>query len=130
MKHSMIVAVGVLVVVTWLLSAPASAGLIAIAIDPNAMPAWQGTQQFYAASGGKTLDVDVEYAVYAPGHYGLSGTDPSGGKQFVYAYQVYVTGTAPLELREDPVGRFAVGEECELDLPVGHYALRARIATS
>ncbi|MGB2975715.1 MAG: PEP-CTERM sorting domain-containing protein [Phycisphaerae bacterium] len=60
-----------------------------IAGDPNAMPAWQGTQQFYATSGVRTLQVDVEYAVYAPGNYGLSGTDPSGDTQYVYAYQVF-----------------------------------------
>ena len=87
MKHSMIVAAGVLVVVTWLLSAPASAG--PIADDLNAMSAWQGTQQFYDTEGVATLRVDVEYAVYEPGHYGLSGADPSVGTQFVYAYQIF-----------------------------------------
>jgi len=109
MKHSMIVAAGVLVVVTWLLSAPASAGPIAIAIDPNAMPAWQGTQQFYATTttsrgGVSTLRVDVEYAVYEPGHYGLSGADPSVGTQFVYAYQIFndLAGNVP-------VSTFSVG---------------------
>ena len=72
--------------------------------DPNAMPAWQGTQQFYATSGGATLDVDVEYAVYAPGNYGLSGTDPSIGAHYVYTYQVFndLSGNVP-------VSSFSVG---------------------
>ncbi|HET6441581.1 MAG TPA: PEP-CTERM sorting domain-containing protein [Phycisphaerae bacterium] len=72
--------------------------------DPNAMPAWQGTQGFYDVSSGMTLDVDVEYAVYAPGNYGLSGTDPSGGAHYVYAYQVFndLAGDAP-------VSSFSVG---------------------
>jgi len=97
------VSVGVLVVAMWAVaSAPASAG--PIAGDVAAMPAWQGTQQFYATSGVETLQVDVEYAVYAPGNYSLSGTDPSGGTQFVYAYQVFndLLGNAP-------VSTFSVG---------------------
>jgi len=72
--------------------------------DPNAMPAWQGTQGFYDVGSGATLDVDVEYAVYAPGQYGLSGTDPSSGAHYVYAYQVFndLSGNAP-------VSSFSVG---------------------
>ncbi len=75
--------------------------------DPNAMPVWQGTQGFYDVDvlfPGVTLDVDVEYAVYAPGQYGKSGTDPSGGTQFVYAYQVFnnLAGNVP-------VSSFSVG---------------------
>jgi len=72
--------------------------------DPNAMPVWQGTQRFYATSGVATLQVDIEYAVYAPGNYSLSGTDPSGGTKFVYAYQVFndLLGNAP-------VSTFSVG---------------------
>ncbi len=72
--------------------------------DPNAMPVWQGTQQFNDTWGGVTLQVDVEYAVYAPGNYGLSGTDPSGGAHYVYAYQVFndLSGNVP-------VSSFSVG---------------------
>ena len=75
--------------------------------DPNAMPAWQGTQGFYDVDvlfPGETLDVDVEYAVYAPGQYGKSGTDPSNGARYVYAYQVFndLLGNAP-------VSAFSVG---------------------
>jgi hypothetical protein len=74
--------------------------------DPNAMLAWQGTQGFYDVDvgSGATLDVDVEYAVYAPGQYGKSGTDPSDGAHYVYAYQVFndLAGNAP-------VSSFSVG---------------------
>jgi len=72
--------------------------------DLNAMPAWQGTQQFSVTSGVKKLQVDVEYAVYAPGKYGLSGTDQSLGTQFVYAYQVFND-----LLGNEPVSSFSVG---------------------
>jgi len=63
-----------------------------IAGDPNAMPAWQGTQQFYVTDGSATLQVDVEYAVYLPGDY------------YVYAYQVFndLAGNRP-------VSNFSVG---------------------
>ncbi len=73
-------AAGIVIVI----SSPTQAALLSG--DPNALPAWQGTQSFFNTDGFFTLDVTVDYAVYAPGQYG--GTDPSGGTQFVYAYQV------------------------------------------
>jgi len=83
-----------------------------IASDLNAMTAWQGTQRFqaYDASLGATLDVDVEYAVYLPGDYEDSGTDPSGGTEYVYAYQVFndLAGNVP-------VSSFSVGLDSEAD---------------
>ena len=33
--------------------------------------------------------MDVEYAVYQAGDYEDSGTDPSGGTEYVYAYQIF-----------------------------------------
>lgn len=62
--------------------------------DPNA--SISGTESF---SGGnpifQTLIADVDYAVYAPGDFGTSATlgfpaaaDPSGGTEWVYAYQI------------------------------------------
>ena len=61
-----------------------------ISADPNAMSGWKGAQPFLATDGTETLDVSVDYAVYAPGHYALSGgVDPSGGADYVYAYQVF-----------------------------------------
>jgi hypothetical protein len=91
-------------VTAMLLGLSGMAGAAPLVSDPNAMPAWQGTQQFYDTDGVATLDVDVEYAVYAPGKYGLSGTDPSVGTQFVYAYQVFND-----LLGDVPVSSFSVG---------------------
>ncbi|MDP6380362.1 MAG: PEP-CTERM sorting domain-containing protein [Phycisphaerae bacterium] len=66
--------------------APSSAALID---DPNAMPSWQGSKTFYTADPLGTIDIDVEYAVYFPGDYENSGVDPSGGTEYVYAYQIF-----------------------------------------
>ena len=76
-------------VITLLLAGSALA--TPIASDLNAIPAWQGTQRFqaYDAGLGATIDVDVEYAVYQAGDYEDSGTDPSGGTEYVYAYQIF-----------------------------------------
>ena len=61
---------------------------------------WRGTQPFTSFG---LLDVNVDYAVYAPGQFQLSSalhnpTDPSGGTQYVYAYQLLndVGGTLPV----------------------------------
>jgi len=93
----------VVTVMAVLLALSGTAAASPLVSDLNAMPLWQGTQQFNATSGVRTLQVDVEYAVYAPGNYGLSA-DPSGGTEFVYAYQVFndLLGNAP-------VSSFSVG---------------------
>jgi hypothetical protein len=64
--------------------------------DPNAMMFWQGSQSFVGSANGHTLDAKVEYAVYVPGAFGTSAAlgfpaafDPSGGTQFVYAYEIF-----------------------------------------
>ena len=49
------------------LSVPAAAS--PLVSDLNAMATWKGTQQFYNTDGVATLQVDVEFAVYAPGNY-------------------------------------------------------------
>ena len=94
----------VVTVMAVLLALSGTAAAAPLVSDPNAMPVWQGTQQFNDTWGGATLQVDVEYAVYAPGKYGLSGTDPTGGTQFVYAYQIFndLAGNVP-------VSTFSVG---------------------
>ncbi len=70
------------------LSSAALAG--PLATDPGAMPAWRGTVSF--ADG--ILNVDVDYAVFAPGAYGVG--DPSGGLRYVYAYQGFnLSATRP-----------------------------------
>ena len=83
----------VVTVMVVLLALSGTAAAAPLVSDPNAMPAWQGTQNFYVAGTGAftgaTVDVDVEYAVYQPGNYEGSGTDPSGGTEYVYAYQVF-----------------------------------------
>jgi hypothetical protein len=94
----------VVTVTAVLLVLSGTAGAAPLVSDPNAMPAWRGTQGFYDVGSGATLDVDVEYAVYAPGNYGLSGTDPSGGAHYVYAYQVFND-----LLGNVPVSSFSVG---------------------
>lgn len=53
--------------------------------DPLAMSAWRGTETFYSTDGSYELNVEVDYAVYAPGTY--PGADPSGGTDYVYAYE-------------------------------------------
>ncbi len=85
-----------------------------IADDVNAIPAWRGTQNFYVEGTGlftgATIDVDVEYAVYQPGDYGGSGTDPSDGTEYVYAYQIFndLAGN-------EPVSSFSVGLDAGAD---------------
>jgi hypothetical protein len=58
-----------------------------LAVDPLALPGFHGTVSF----NDGVLNVDVDYAVYAPGAYGAG--DPSGGTRFVYAYQGFNLST-------------------------------------
>lgn len=65
--------------------------------DAAAIGGWQGSKNFFDTNGGFNLSVDVEYAVYAPGQFALSAAlgfpvDPSGGADFVYAYQALNDG--------------------------------------
>lgn len=55
--------------------------------DPAAMPGFQNKTSFSVSSSGSNLKVDAEYAVFSPGTY--SGTDISGGSQYIYAYQIF-----------------------------------------
>jgi hypothetical protein len=73
-----------------LIASPALAG--PLPTDTNAIAGWQGSTLFSDSNGGFNLVVDIEYAVYAPGQFGSSAAlglpaDPSGGADFVYAYQ-------------------------------------------
>lgn len=58
-----------------------------LAVDPFALPGFHGTVSF----NDGVLNVNVDYAVYAPGAYGAG--DPSGGTRFVYAYQGFNVST-------------------------------------
>jgi hypothetical protein len=72
--------------------------------DANAIPGFQGSAAFTGNVGPAILDANVEFAVYAPGSFGLSFPpidDPSGGTQYVYAYQVFNNGpTANTRVQE------------------------------
>src|SRR5687767_8067426 len=62
---------------------------------PNALtplPTDTGSTSF---NNGQTLSGYVDYAVFGPGQFPYSGYTPTAG-ELTYAYQVYVTGTAPV----------------------------------
>ncbi len=78
--------------------------------DPAALPGFQGSHNFtgpFTNDGfGDVLDAKVEYAVYAPGAFGASAVlglpgafDPSGGTQYVYAYEVFDNATSTVVLQ-------------------------------
>jgi len=61
--------------------------------DPNALNLWQGSKIITSAK----ITATIEYAVYPPGQFASSAalnnpTDPSGGTDYVYAYEI-VAGT-------------------------------------
>jgi hypothetical protein len=61
-----------------------------LASDINGLPGFTGSVSFNADD---VLLVDVDFAVFAPGDY--SGTaDPSGGEEYVYAYQAFNESSA------------------------------------
>jgi hypothetical protein len=77
--------------------------------DPNALSAWQGTTLFSGTVGSFTLKANVDFAVYAPGQFGTSAAmgfpghspaDPSGGAEYVYAYEIFnsVSGGNAIDL--------------------------------
>ena len=63
--------------------------------DTNAMPGWYGSTLLSGIDpfiGYYKVAADVDYAVYAPGQFDLTfgaGSDPSGGTEYVYAYQMH-----------------------------------------
>jgi len=67
----------------------ASAGLLA-ANSGGAIPAYTGSVNFAGGLLSFTVDADVDYAVFAPGTFeaAFPGQDPSGGTEYVYAYQI------------------------------------------
>jgi hypothetical protein len=75
--------------ITGVLTAGARAGVLNN--HPNAIPGFTGSTPF--ASG--TLTGFVDYAVFQPGNFPFAGYIPTPG-QATYAYQVFITGTAPL----------------------------------
>ncbi len=60
---------------------------------------WQGQTNFFSTNGVRSLDVTVDFAVFAPGQFPGNYTPFAGfaappANDFVYAYQVYNTGVA------------------------------------
>lgn len=83
----------------------------AIMSDPNAMSGWTGSKLFVSSPEAR-LYVTVEYAVYAPGQFGLSysGQDPSNDSQYVYAYEIFNNDpNHPRQDLPDYVRRLSVG---------------------
>ena len=81
------------------------------------MPGYTGTTAFSGDSlidigiGGYTVSAIVDYAVFAPGTFDAAfpGQDPSGGTEYVYAYQI--------ENLDTDVSKFTVG--LDGDEPLG-----------
>ena len=60
---------------------------------------WQNTTHFLASNSERALDIQVDYAVFAPGQFPGSYTPFAGfaapaANEYVYAYQIYNVGTA------------------------------------
>ena len=57
--------------------------------DPAGMNGWKNVVRFSHTSG--YVVIDVQYCVYAPGQfpYWPGGVDPTGGEDYVYAYEIY-----------------------------------------
>ena len=55
--------------------------------DPAAMTGFTNRTSLNIAALGSILNVDVEYAVYAPGSY--RGDDITSGNEYIYAYQFF-----------------------------------------
>jgi len=80
---------------------------------------WSEAGTLFSTGGGSTpftfgtLSGTVDYHVYAPGTFPFSGGYAPTAGEFVYAYQVFVTGAAPLSSFEliipgpaDNIGNF------------------------
>lgn len=68
--------------------------------DPHAMGGVNQGQAVFPTvtiAGTFSISAEVDFAVYAPGKFNLSfpGQDPSGGAQWVYAYEVDNTALGP-----------------------------------
>ncbi len=114
-----VVAVAVAVAGVALATGVAQAGVLGS--DPNAMPAWRGTINGGINAGGVVMDVELDYAVFDVGNY--PGTDPSGGSEYVYTYQVRNLTTSNVGLRVLSIGLQAssgansIGEDTSVGAP-------------
>jgi hypothetical protein len=106
-----------------------SAFAISIALDPAAMAGWKGTANFLATDGSDTLNVDIEYAVYNLGAY--PGSDPSGGSELVYAYQIFSdTDAASVNVTNFSVGLIAGAPHDNINDDPGYGVLGGDAPTS
>ena len=85
-----------------------------LASDGNAAVHGTSAPLFFSINVGTTflISANVDYGVYAPGKFDLSfgaGADPSGGTQFVYAYQVFNTGANDVNTVANPISIFTEG---------------------
>jgi len=89
-----------------MLAGSAQAGFLAG--DSDAMAGYHGTLSLSDTLGKHTLNVLVDYAVYAPGTFdnSFSNEDPSDGTGYVYAYQFVNSATST---SKEVIEQFAVG---------------------
>jgi hypothetical protein len=103
---------GLMAVSVMVLAGSASASLVT---DANGMNGgspgqWQNTVRLQSSPA--IVAVNVDYCVYAPGQFGLSfsGADPTGGTEYVYAYQIRNTlSPHPYPAYKGAVTRFSEG---------------------
>jgi hypothetical protein len=111
---------------------PALASGALLSQDPNALSAWHGRQTYDVTDGYYRLNVAVDYAVYAPGSYNAAG-DPSGGTEYVYAYEIINTvNSSSVEVSTFGVGIApgAVAGNIGVDITAGAPGLSGGILTS
>ena len=82
------------VIVLLALGAVASGGVLQA--DPNALSLWQGITNMHNSFFTLSVNADVEFAVYEPNAGDSNfdatfgpGADPTGGSEYVYAYQIF-----------------------------------------
>ena len=96
-----------------MLAVPNSATAGPLAVDGNAIAGFAGSQNFNANIFPLSFLAIVDFAVYAPGDFNTSfpGQDPSAGTDYVYAYQVFNTGSIspPPGTFVGSIGLFTVG---------------------
>lgn len=108
--------VGLAITAAFMAGSAAEAGLLS-ANSGGAIPAFTGTQLYSNSFAGFTINASVDYAVFAPGAFGVAfpGQDPSGGTDYVYAYQINnLPGTIPAATA---ISQFTVG--LDGDEPLG-----------
>ena len=81
--------IGIVTLAVAITGGTAHAGLLADN-DAGALPGFTGNTNFAGGFLTYTIDADVDYAVFAPGTFDAAfpGLDPSGGTEYVYAYQI------------------------------------------